>query len=38
MMKIQDSFRVGMDREIPSVVDYSEIDGVKLNLGAGKAK
>jgi hypothetical protein len=35
MMTIQDLFRVGMDREIPAVVDYDALDGIKLNLGAG---
>jgi hypothetical protein len=35
MMTIQDLFRVGMDREIPAVVDYNKLDGIKLNLGAG---
>jgi hypothetical protein len=26
MMTIQDLFRVGMDREIPAVVDYNKLD------------
>ncbi len=36
MKTIQDLFRIGMDREIPDVIDYDKADdGVKLNLGAG---
>ena len=35
MMTIQDLFRLGMDREIAAVVDYSALDKINLNLGAG---
>jgi SAM-dependent methyltransferase len=38
MMTIQDLFRVGMDRDIPAVIDYNALDGLKLNLGAGNKK
>jgi SAM-dependent methyltransferase len=35
MTTIQYLFRIGMDRQVPTVIDYSALDGVKLNLGAG---